>query len=77
MVKYGTNLIFVLGRAIKFQGVCVNDFLYKGPTMRNSLVGVLMHFRTYLCALISDIRKLYYQCEVKKDQQDFFAIFVV
>ena len=55
----------------KFQGVCVNDFLYKGPTMRNSLVGVLMRFRTYLCALISDIRKLYYQCEVQKDQQDF------
>ena len=40
----------------KFQGVCVNDFLYKGPTMRNSLVGVLMRFRIYLCALISDIR---------------------
>ena len=55
----------------KFQGVCVNDFLYKGPTMRNSLVGVLMRFRTYLCALISDIRKLYYQCEVKKDHQNF------
>ena len=39
--------------------------------MRNSLVGVLMRFRTYLCALISDIRKLYYQCEVQKNQQDF------
>ena len=55
----------------KFKGVCVNDFLYKGPNMRNSLVGVLTRFRTYLCALISDIRKLYYQCVVRSDQQDF------
>ena len=55
----------------KFKGVCVNDFLYKGPSMRNSLVGVLIQFRTYLCALISDIRKLYYQCVVEESQQDF------
>ena len=42
----------------KFKGVCVNDFLYKGPSMRNSLVGVLFRFRTYLCALISDIKNV-------------------
>ena len=28
----------------KFQGVSVNDFLYKGPGIRNSLVGVLTAF---------------------------------
>ena len=39
--------------------------------MRNSLVGVLIRFRTYMCALISDIWKLYYQCVVEKRQQDF------
>ena len=39
--------------------------------MRNSLVGVLTRFRTYVRALISDIRKLYYQCVVKKSDQDF------
>ena len=61
----------------KFKGVCVNDFLYKGPSMRNSLVGVLIRFRTYLCALISDIRKLYYQCVVEESQQDFMCFFVV
>ena len=44
----------------KFQGVCVNDFLYKGPGMRNSLVGVLTRFHTYVHVLLSDIRKLYY-----------------
>ena len=55
----------------KFQGISVNDFLYKGPIMRNSLVVVLMRFRTHIHALISDIRKLYYQCVVKKNDQDF------
>ena len=53
----------------KFQGVCVNDFLYKGANMRNNLIGVLTGFRTYMCALISDIRKLYYQCVVKNKHQ--------
>ena len=43
----------------KFKGVCINNFLYKGPSMRNSLVGVLTRFHTYMHALISDIRKLY------------------
>ena len=55
----------------KFKGVCVNDFLYKGPGIRNSLVGVLIRFRTYLCAFIFDIKKLYYQCVVEESQQDF------
>ena len=39
--------------------------------MRNSLVGVLTRFRLYKYALISDIRKLYYQCLVDKNDQDF------
>ena len=55
----------------KFKGVCINDFLYKCPSMRNSLVGILIRFQTYMHALISDIRKLYYQCVVEKSQQDF------
>ena len=39
----------------KFKGICVNDLSYKGPSMQNSLVGVLIRFRTYMHALISDI----------------------
>ena len=39
--------------------------------MCNSLVGVLMRFRSYLHALISDIREFHYQCVVKKGNQDF------
>ena len=61
----------------KFKGVCINDFLYKGPSMQNILVGVLIRFRTYMCALISDIRKLYYQRVVEKSQQDFLRFFLV
>ena len=57
--------------AAKFRGVNLNDFLYKGPGMWNSLVGVLTRFRMYKYALISDIRKLYYQCLVNENDQDF------
>ena len=52
-------------------------FLCKGPGMRNSLVGVLTRFRTYVHALISDIRKLYYQRVVEENDQDFLCFFFV
>ena len=38
--------------------------------MRNSLVGVLTRFRSFVYALISDIKKLYYQCMVKPSDQE-------
>ena len=81
MVRFGINLIFALLPVTSsmwylivqrsFKAYVLNDFLYKGPNMRNSLVGVLTRFRTYMCALISDIRKLYYQCVVKSEHQNF------
>ena len=51
----------------KYENVSVNDYLYKGHGMRNSLVGVLTTFCVYLYALISDICKLYYQCVVREE----------
>ena len=39
----------------KFQGVSVNDFLYKGPCMCISLVDILTCVCTHAHALISDI----------------------
>ena len=35
------------------------------------LSGILSHFRLYLHAMISDIRKRYYQCVVAEDDQSF------
>ena len=58
----------------KYQGVSINDFLLKGPCMRNSLVSVLTRFRSFAHALISDIKKLYYQCVVKPSDQEFFRL---
>ena len=64
------RVVFVC--SAKFEGVCVKDFfLYKGPSMRNSLVGVSVRFRTYMHALISEVHKLYYHCVIEQSQQDF------
>ena len=43
--------------------------------MRNSLVGVLTRFRIFKHDLISDIKKLYYQCVVKSSDQEFLRFF--
>ena len=61
----------------KFKGVCVNDFLYKRPSMQNSLVDVLIRFCMYMHALILDMQKLYYQCIVTKKTSGFLAFTLV
>ena len=43
--------------------------------MRNSLVGVLTRFRTYVHDLIPDIRKLSYQCVVEKVIKIFYDFY--
>ena len=73
-VNVSKKFCVVFDCSMKFKNVSVNDFVYKGHGMRNSFVGVLTRFRKYLPALISDIRKLYYQCVVTKEDQDFSGI---
>ena len=50
-VNTSNKFLVVFDCSAKFKGVCVNDFLYKGPSMRNSLVSVLIRFRMYMHAL--------------------------
>ena len=44
----------------KFMGKSLNDMLYKGPNLFNSLVGVLSRFREDRVAVIADIESMFY-----------------
>ena len=56
----------VFNCAARFRNVNLNDFQLHGPKMANSLNGVLLEFRLYLHAIVSDIKTMYYQCLVKE-----------
>ena len=45
----------------KFVGLSLNSMLYKGPDLRNSLVGVLTRFREDRVAVMADIESIFYQ----------------
>ena len=54
--------------AAKYKGCSLNDLLYQGPDLVNSLVGILLRFRMKNIALISDVESMY--CRVRVYPQD-------
>ena len=48
----------------------LNDCLYSGPSLITNLVKILIRFRTYKVALLSDLEKAFLQIKVKEDNRD-------
>ena len=57
----------VYNAAAKFDGKSLNDFIYTGPDLLNSLFGVLLRFRQGKIALCSDIKDMFLQMRVTKE----------
>ena len=54
----------------KYKGVSLNDSLMSGPSLTNSLVGVLIRFRKEPVALIGDIHAMFHQVLVKPEHRN-------
>ncbi|XP_073714235.1 uncharacterized protein [Misgurnus anguillicaudatus] len=54
-----------------FEGVSLNDVLLRGPDLNNSLLGVLMRFRTEPVAVTTDIQQMFHSFLVKEDHRDY------
>ena len=54
----------------KFGGKSLNDCLLTGPDLINSLVGVLLRFRKERVAFQADIKKMFPQFSIPKEQRD-------
>ncbi len=50
---------------------CLNDCLYKGPKLINELVEVLLRFRARRITLAADIKKMFYQIQMKEEDRDY------
>ena len=55
-----TPIRIVVNSSLKFKGISLNDILMKGPNSLNDLFAVQLRFRTYPCALVGDIEKMYH-----------------
>jgi hypothetical protein len=64
------KLRIVFDCAAKFDGVCLNDMVLRGPDLANKLVGVLLRFRQEPIAIMADIEAMFHQVVVSETQRD-------
>ena len=64
---FGANkdkLRVVFDCAAKVRGVSLNDVIHQGPDYNNSLLGVLLRFRTRAIAFMTDVHAMFHQVRV-------------
>ena len=69
-VSKGNKLRVVFDCSAKFKGDCLNDKLLQGPNLLNTLLGILLRFRLYSVAFSCDVKNMYYNFSVPKNQRD-------
>ena len=70
---FGANkdkLRVVFDCAAKSRGVSLNDIIHQGPDYNNTLLGVLLRFRTRSVAFMADIHAMFHQVRVPEAQRD-------
>lgn len=61
----------VFDSSARFNGVSLNDVLLRGPDLNNSLLGVLMRFRSEPIVAMTDIQQMFHSFLVREDHRDF------
>ena len=74
MIKY-KKLRIVWNASKRFEGICLNDELEKGPNLMNSLFKVLIRWRLNKIALVGDIKKMFTQIVICERDRPFLSFF--
>ena len=64
-----TPVRIVLNSSLRFNGLSLNDILMKGPNALSDLFSIQLRFRTYECALIGDIQKMYHSIQTTETER--------
>ena len=59
----------VLNSSLRFHGLSPNDILMKGPNSVSDLFSIQLKFRTYRCALIGAIQKMYHSIQTTERER--------
>ena len=65
------KLRVVFDCSVSFRGVSLNQNLLQGPDLNNSLAGLLCRFRKEKVAVTCDIKKMFHQFRVAKEDRDY------
>ena len=63
-VNKANKCCVVFDAATRFNGVSLNDQLYQGPDLANSLISVLIRFREEEIAFTADLEAMFHQVKV-------------
>lgn len=73
--KQKNKIRVVFDCSLKYKGASINDALWKGPDLSNTLTGVLMRFRTENVAVAADISKMFYRVKLPNNDRNYFKFF--
>jgi hypothetical protein len=76
MQKETTKIRPVFDCAAKRGGMCLNDFLTRGPQVMNELVTVMDHFQRYDYVMTGDIKEMCLQVVVPEEDRDYLRFLI-
>ena len=65
----------VFNPSLEFRGNVLNDYWVKGPTLINSLAGVIVRFRENFVGVIGDVQKMYHTIKLSLQDQHTHRFF--
>ena len=69
--KDTTKTRIVFNAAAKVKGVSLNDKVYQGPKLQRDLFDVLLRFRRYPIAVVSDVEEMYLRIGITESDKPF------
>ncbi len=70
--KSSTQVRLIMDAAAKYgKQLCLNDCLLKGPKLINELIAVLMRFRLHNITFAADVKKMFFQIKMRKEDRDY------
>ena len=67
----------VYNGALKINGICLNDMLYRGSMFLEPSVEILIRFRQYKYAVMADIRNMFFQIRLDPKDRDMLRFFSI